>query len=184
MTCSADTQYWQLTRASLRWSSSSSSFVRSIMGDLIGFLAEASPVKSRTSCSKDSTQLFLRPVSAEPEAHYNKYLFKVNCLNSAMQSTSRNQLEIFCHYEESLGRCNYGDCYAKHKNSTENESVPSLCKSWQEGKCMRWRCRDRHYYTDDDDILPQSKRFPDVDRGTIWLCYVSLVEVNQANIAW
>jgi len=84
-----------------------------------------------------------------------------------MQSTSRNQLEIFCHYEESLGRCNYGDCYAKHKNSTENESVPSLCKSWQEGKCMRWRCRDRHYYTDDDDdVLPQSKRFLDVDRGT------------------
>merc|ERR1719447_1549642 len=183
MTCSADTQYWQLTRASLRWSSSSSSFVRSIMGDLIGFLAEASPVKSRTSCSKDSTQLFLRPVSAEPEAHYNKYLFKVNCLNTAMQSTSRNQLEIFCHYEESLGRCSYGDCYAKHKNSTENESVPSLCKSWQEGKCMRWRCRDRHYYTDDDDVLPQSKRFLDDDRGTsimsLWLCCVSLVEVNQ-----
>ena len=45
----------------LVWGWKLKKFVRSIMGDLIGFLAEASPVKSRTSCSKDSTQLFLRP---------------------------------------------------------------------------------------------------------------------------
>merc|ERR1719259_343098 len=55
----------------------------------------------------------------------------------------------------------------KNKNTQNIESVrvSPLCKSWQEGKCLAWRCKDRHYYTDDDEVLQQSKRFSDVYLG-------------------
>jgi len=77
--------------------------------------------------------------------------------------------ELWCGHEEDFGRCNAIHCNSKHKNkNTLNiniESVPPLCKSWQQGKCLAWRCKDRHYYTDDDEVLQQSKRFSDVDLG-------------------
>ena len=73
--------------------------------------------------------------------------------------------ERFCYMEEILGRCNRRSCNSRHKNTQNIDSVPPLCKSWQEGKCLVWRCKDRHYYTDDDEVLQQSKRFSDVDLG-------------------
>ena len=81
------------------------------------------------------------------------------------RSSSSSQ-EMFCRYEERLGRCTLIYCNAKHKSSAEKETLPILCKSWQEGKCVSWRCKDRHYYIDDDDALPQSKRFVDEDSGS------------------
>ena len=77
--------------------------------------------------------------------------------------------ERFCCIEEILGRCNLRSCNSRHKNKNtqniESVRVSPLCKSWQEGKCLAWRCKDRHYYTDDDEVLQQSKRFSDVDLG-------------------
>merc|ERR1712098_801267 len=45
-------------------------------------------------------------------------------------------------------------------------SVQQICKSWQEGKCFGGgECNRRHYYTEDDEVLPQSKRFLDDEGG-------------------
>ena len=52
------------------------------------------------------------------------------------------------------------------KNAANANSVPTLCKSWQEGNCHALRCKDRHYYTEDDEALPQAKRFQEVDEGS------------------
>ena len=74
--------------------------------------------------------------------------------------------ETFCGYEERLGFCSFKNCNLRHKNAVNANSVPTLCKSWQEGNCHAWRCKDRHYYTDDDEVLPQAKRFLEVDDGS------------------
>ena len=42
-----------------------------------------------------------------------------------------------------------------------------ICKSWQEGNCFDdYYCLRRHYYTENDEELPQCKRFLDVEYGS------------------
>ena len=59
-------------------------------------------------------------------------------------------------------------CNSRHRykaDKTKN-SGQTICKSWQEGICSRTgECNGRHFYTEDDEVLLQSKRFLDVEGG-------------------
>jgi len=101
--------------------------------------------------------------------------------------------EAFCSLEKVIGECRRKPCNSRHIGSSRFEdnagwcpresvvsfnilnnithrkkSLPPICKSWQDGNCFPLRageCSRRHYYTDDDEILPQSRRFLDENDG-------------------
>jgi len=72
----------------------------------------------------------------------------------------------YCSIEERYGECTQKPCNSKHRvaDAQPKTPLPPICKSWQDGNCFAWgaaECSRRHYYTDDDEILPQSRRFLD-----------------------
>jgi len=76
----------------------------------------------------------------------------------------------YCYLEEQNGECTWKPCNSKHRfeDAQPKTPLPPICKSWQDGNCFAWgagECNRRHYYTDDDEILPQSRRFLDENDG-------------------
>eukprot|EP00088_Acartia_fossae_P065162 TRINITY_DN8029_c0_g1_i1.p1 TRINITY_DN8029_c0_g1~~TRINITY_DN8029_c0_g1_i1.p1 ORF type:complete len:255 (-),score=37.38 TRINITY_DN8029_c0_g1_i1:173-937(-) len=103
------------------------------------------------------------------------YQHKETAANNPEDSTEKDEEERqSCPYERHVGRCISKTCSYKHKDPN---TLP-ICEDWTRGLCTSWRCSNRHFYTDNDKVHEQCKRFPQDSVSAVLSSFSSPLQVR------